>query len=50
MSKSRRKELLNSLNGLEAELDNVADLVRNEKLGDFRAKAAFLRARFVEEA
>ncbi len=47
---SRRKELLNSLNGLEAELDNVADLVRNEKLGDFRAKAAFLRARFVEEA
>ena len=47
---SRRKELLNSLNGLEAELGNVADLVRNEKLGDFRAKAAFLRARFVEEA
>ena len=47
---SRRKELLNSLNGLEAELDNVADLVRSEKLGDFRAKAAFLRARFVEEA
>ena len=47
---SRRRELLNSLNGLEAELDNVADLVRNEKLGDFRAKAAFLRARFVEEA
>ena len=47
---SRRKELLNSLNGLEAEVGNVADLVRNEKLGDFRAKAAFLRARFVEEA
>ena len=47
---SRRKELLNSLNGLEAEVGNVAGLVRNEKLGDFRAKAAFLRARFVEEA
>ncbi len=47
---SRREELLNSLNGLEAEVDNVTDLVRNEKLGDFRAKAAFLRARFVEEA
>jgi hypothetical protein len=47
---SRRKELLNSLNGLEAEVGNVTDLVRNEKLGDFRAKAAFLRARFVEEA
>ena len=47
---SRREELLNSLNGLEAEVDNVTDLVRNEKLGDFRAKAAFLRARFVEDA
>lgn len=45
----RREELLNSLNGLEAELDNVTDLVRNEKLGNFRAKAAFLRARFIED-
>lgn len=41
-------EILRSLNGLEAEIDNVAELVRNEKMGDFKAKAAFLRARFVQ--
>lgn len=41
-------EILRSLNGLEAEIDNVADLVQNEKMGDFKAKAAFLRARFVQ--
>lgn len=41
-------ELLRSLSGLEAEVDNVADLVRSDKMGDFKAKAAFLRARFVQ--
>lgn len=41
-------ELLRSLDGLEAEIDNVADLVQGDKMGDFKAKAAFLRARFVK--
>lgn len=44
----RRPELLKSLDGLEAEIDNVAELVRGDKMGDFKAKAAFLRARFVQ--
>lgn len=43
-----RDEILRSLDGLESEVDNVADLVRGEKMGDFKAKAAFLRARFVQ--
>ncbi len=43
-----RAELHRSLDGLEAEIDNVADLVRGDKMGDFKAKAAFLRARFVQ--
>ncbi len=43
-----RAELLRSLDGLEAEIDNVADLVQGDKMGDFKAKAAFLRARFVK--
>ena len=42
-----RTEILHSLDGLEAEVDNVAELVRGHKMGDFKAKAAFLRARFV---
>lgn len=46
----RRAELLKSLDGVEAEVDNVADLVRGDKMGDFKAKAAFLRARFVQGA
>ncbi len=41
-------EILRSVNGLEEEIDNVAELVRSEKMGDFKAKAAFLRARFVQ--
>ena len=44
----RRAELLKSLDGVEAEIDNVAELVRGDKMGDFKAKAAFLRARFVQ--
>lgn len=43
-----RSEILRSLDGLESEVDNVTELVRNEKMGDFKAKAAFLRARFVQ--
>ncbi len=43
-----RAEILRSLDGLEAEVDNVAELVRSDKMGDFKAKAAFLRARFVQ--
>jgi|GEM_PF-2157033 len=46
----RRAELLKSLDGVEAEVDNVAELVRGDKMGDFKAKAAFLRARFVQNA
>ena len=46
----RKQELLKSLNGVEAEVDNVGDLVQGDKRGDFRAKAAFLRARFVQES
>jgi len=46
----RRAELLKSLSGVEAEVDNVAELVRGDKMGDFKAKAAFLRARFVQDA
>ena len=41
-------EILRSLDGLEAEIENVAELVQAEKMGDFKAKAAFLRARFVQ--
>ena len=43
-----RDELMRSLDGLEAEIANVADLVNSDKMGDFKAKAAFLRARFVQ--
>ena len=44
----REAELMKSLDGLEAEVDNVEGLVRGDKMGDFKAKAAFLRARFVQ--
>ena len=40
-------EFLESLTGLENELENIGDLVRNQKVGDFKAKAAFLRVRFL---
>ena len=43
-----QRELLESLGGLEAELENIAGLVRDQKVGDFRAKAAFLRTRFLD--
>ena len=41
-------ELLSSLEGLENELANIRELVRNHKVGEFKAKAAFLRTRFLE--
>ena len=41
-------ELLASLEGLEAELSNIRGLVQKHDEGEFKAKAAFLRARFLE--
>ncbi len=41
-------ELLKSLVGLESELANIAGLVRDAKVGEFKTKAAFLRARFLD--
>jgi hypothetical protein len=43
-----RAELLRSLAGLEAELDNIAELLRSAQAGEFKTKAAFLRARFLD--
>ena len=43
-----REELLRSLEGLESELENIGDLVRSAKVGEFKTKAAFLRARFLD--
>ncbi|MEE9280083.1 MAG: hypothetical protein V3V67_07905 [Myxococcota bacterium] len=43
-----QQELLESLGGLEAELENIEGLVRDQNVGDFRAKAAFLRTRFLD--
>ena len=42
-------EFLSSLAGLEAELSNIEGLVTSAKEGEFKAKAAFLRARFLED-
>lgn len=41
-------ELLDSLRGLESELDAIDQMVRNQREGEFKSKAAFLRARFLE--
>jgi len=41
-------ELLRSLVGLEAELENIAELLQSARVGEFKTKAAFLRARFLE--
>lgn len=43
-----RSELLGSLQGLESELASIRELVRDQKTGEFKTKAAFLRARFLE--
>lgn len=43
-----REEFLRSLEGLESELENIAELLRSAKVGDFQTKAAFLRARFLD--
>ncbi len=45
----RADELLESLRGLEAELESIEGLVKNNQEGDFESKAAFLRARFLED-
>ena len=42
-------EFLRSLVGLEAELSNIESLVGSAKESEFKAKAAFLRARFLED-
>ena len=41
-------ELLRSLEGVDAELDNIAELLHNARVGEFKTKAAFLRARFLD--
>ncbi len=41
-------ELLKSLQGFDAELENIAGLLRDAKVGEFKTKAAFLRARFLD--
>jgi hypothetical protein len=41
-------ELLKSLQGLDAELENIVGLLRDAKVGEFKTKAAFLRARFLD--
>ena len=41
-------ELLKSLQGFEAELENIVGLLRDAKVGEFKTKAAFLRARFLD--
>ena len=43
-----RDELLRSLEGLEAELENINELLRSAQVGEFKTKAAFLRARFLD--
>ncbi len=43
-----REELLGSLEGLESELENIRELLRGSKVGEFKTKAAFLRARFLD--
>ncbi len=43
-------ELLASLDGLTRELAKIEELVRGARVGDFQAKAAFLRARFLDLA
>jgi hypothetical protein len=46
---ANQDEFLQSLVGLEAEVKNIAGLVATATEGDFKAKAAFLRARFLED-
>jgi hypothetical protein len=44
----REPELLKSLEGLHAELANVEEIVDGRLEADFKTKAAFLRARFLD--
>ncbi len=41
-------ELLESLEGLDSELENIASLLQSARVGEFKTKAAFLRARFLD--
>lgn len=41
--------LLESLGGLESELDSIEELVKNNQEGEFKSKAAFLKARFLDD-
>ena len=41
-------ELLRSLEGVDAELENIVELLQGARVGDFKTKAAFLRARFLD--
>lgn len=41
-------ELLRSLEGVDAELENIAELLHSARVGEFKTKAAFLRARFLD--
>ncbi len=43
-----RAELLLSLEGLDAELANIVELLKSARVGEFKTKAAFLRARFLD--
>jgi hypothetical protein len=38
--------LIEGLTGMESELDEIAELVKNRKVSDFNGKAEFLRRRF----
>ena len=44
----REDELLKSIEGLRAELENVEEIVAGRRVADFQTKAAFLRARFLD--
>lgn len=46
----REPELLKSLEGLHAELANVEEIVDGRLEADFKTKAAFLRARFLDSS
>ncbi len=53
LSSSAREEqldpLIESLRGLESELESIEGLVKNNQEGEFTSKAAFLKARFLED-
>lgn len=44
---AHQEELLKSLKSIDAEVRTIKQLVREQKVGEFRTKAAFIRARFL---